>query len=342
MSKILITGGTGYIGSHIAVELLNNNYEVLIVDNFSNSKISSLDGVEKITGKRPVFAEIDLTETKPILEFTKENPGISAIIHLAAFKANGESVEKPIKYYHNNLVSLLNVKNAMLKNNIPHIIYSSSACIYGDPDKLPVTEATRIASADSPYGNTKKISEEIIKDTVKSNDLIKSIILRYFNVIGAHDSALIGELPQGVPNNLVPIITQAVAGVLKELKIYGNDYDTPDGHGVRDYIDVTDIARAHVKALERLLNKENTEDYEVYNLGTGRGYSVKEMIDTFESVTGEKINKKLYGRRPGDIAEIYTDSSLAEKILGWQAKRSLEESLKSAWEWEKKYRKLSN
>ena len=332
--QILVTGGTGYIGSHTAVELQNNGYEVIIADNLSNSKIEVLDGIEAITGIRPLFEKVDLSIEKETVDFFKKYPKLEAIIHFAASKAVGESVENPLMYYGNNLNSLMNILNAMKDHNIPNLVFSSSCTVYGQPDKLPVTESTPRKEAESPYGNTKAISEDIIRDTVKAHPNLKGIALRYFNPIGAHPTAKIGELPLGVPNNLIPFLTQTVAGIRPELSVFGDDYDTPDGSCIRDYINVVDLAKAHVVAIERLLNDKQLKNYEYFNVGTGRGVSVLEIIGAFERATGEKVPHKIVGRRHGDIEKIYADTSYANKELGWKSETSLEETLYSAWKWQ--------
>lgn len=335
MAKILVTGGAGYIGSHTAVELINDNYEVVIVDNLSNSSIESLEGVEKITGVKPHFEQFDLCDRSKVFELFKKHPDIDAIIHFAALKAVGESVEKPIEYYSNNINSLLNILQAAAEFGSPGLVFSSSCTVYGQPDELPVTENAPIKKALSPYGKTKQICEEIIGDTLRANSSLKAISLRYFNPVGAHNSALIGELPLGVPLNLVPFVTQTAAGVREQLKVFGDDYNTPDGSCIRDYINVTDLARAHVVAVKRLIENKTKKAYEVFNLGTGNGVSVLEVIKTFEKATGEKVNYKIEGRRAGDIEKVWADTEFANVELGWTAETSLEETLKSAWNWEK-------
>lgn len=337
--QVLVTGGTGYIGSHTAVELIESGYEVIIVDNLVNSRIEVLGGIEQITGVRPVFENFDLCNLVKLSEFCRKYPDITAIIHFAALKAVGESVEKPLEYYHNNLESLINLLLAMRNFNIPGLVFSSSCTVYGQPDKLPVTEDAPIKKPGCPYANTKQISEEIIFDTMQVSPGLNAISLRYFNPVGAHESALIGELPIGVPLNLVPYLTQTAYGIRKELRVFGNDYETPDGTGIRDYINVVDLARAHVAAISRLIEKRNAGNYEVFNLGTGRGYSVLEIINTFEKATGIKVNYRIVDRRPGDIAMVYADSSYANRVLGWKAEIPLEETLLSAWNWEKNIRK---
>jgi len=335
---ILVTGGTGYIGSHTAVELINEGYEVVIVDNLANSTADSLDGIEKITGVRPAFEQFDLCD-KPLVEtFFKKYPRLKAIIHFAAYKAVGESVELPLKYYRNNLVSLMHLLECMETSQVPSIVFSSSCTIYGQPKDLPVTENAPMAPAESPYGNTKQICEEILRDSVHSMPHLQVIALRYFNPIGAHPTALIGELPRGVPNNLVPFVTQTAAGLRSELKVFGDDYPTPDGSAVRDYINVTDLAKAHVTAIGRLLNRENQAAFEFFNLGTGRGSSVLEIVKTFEKVTGVSVNYKIVGRRAGDIIAVWADTTKANEVLGWKAGTSLEDTLLSAWNWEKNLR----
>jgi UDP-glucose 4-epimerase len=338
-ARILVTGGTGYIGSHTVVELIGAGYEAVIIDNLYNSQISVLEGIQKITGKKPLFDNFDLCDLEKLRKFFKNNGDIKAIIHFAAYKAVGESVEKPLEYYSNNLISLMNLLFVMREFNIPNIVFSSSCTVYGQPDKLPVTEKSEIKQANSPYGNTKQICEEILRDTVASSPGLQSISLRYFNPIGAHPSALIGELPLGVPLNLVPYITQTVIGIRSELRVFGNDYDTPDGTGIRDYIDVVDLARAHVSAIRRLIEKKNKKSFEIYNLGTGKGISVLEVIKTFEKATGEKVNYRLYPRRPGDVSQVYADTTLANNELGWRADTPLENTLQSAWKWEQHIRK---
>jgi len=339
MRKVLVTGGTGYIGSHTAVELIKEGFEVVIVDNLSNSNIGVLDGIERITGVRPDFVRLDLRSKAKTGKILKKFPGIEAIIHFAAYKAVGESVEKPLKYYRNNLVSLINLLEIMQQRDIPNMVFSSSCTVYGQPEKLPVTEDAPIQFATSPYGNTKQISEEIIHDMIASTDNLKCIALRYFNPIGAHPSALIGELPVGVPNNLVPFVTQTAIGIREQLSVFGNDYNTPDGSCIRDYIHVVDLAKAHVTAVQRLIEKKNKAKLEMFNLGTGRGVSVLELVHTFEKVTGVKLNYKIVDRRPGDTEQVWADTNYANNELGWKAKSTLEETLKSAWDWEVNYNK---
>ena len=334
MAKILVTGGTGYIGSHTAVELINKGYEVVIVDNLSNSNIDVLNGIEKITGVRPAFENIDCVDYVSMDRMFEKYNDIDAIIHFAAFKAVGESVEKPLLYYRNNLVSLINLLQLMPMHKVNNIVFSSSCTVYGQPDIQPVVERAPIKPAASPYGNTKQIGEEIIHDTIYANQGYQSIILRYFNPIGAHASAEIGELPNGVPNNLLPFVTQTAIGLRKQLSVFGNDYNTPDGSCIRDYIHVVDLAKAHVIAVERMLKKLTKSRIETFNLGTGIGLSVLEIIDTFEKVTGVKVPHKIVGRRDGDIEKVWADPTYANDVLGWVATESVEETLRSAWAWE--------
>ena len=333
--QVLVTGGTGYIGSHTAVELIGDGFEVIIADNLSNSRIEVLDGIEQITGVRPLFEKFDLCDNNKVIQLFKKYPDLEAIIHFAALKAVGESVEMPLDYYYNNIVSLINLLKAMGNYNIPSIVFSSSCTVYGQPEKLPVTEDAPIKKASSPYGNTKQISEEIIQDALHANNKIKAISLRYFNPIGAHISGLIGEYPIGVPANLVPYVNQTAIGIHDHLRVFGNDYDTPDGTGIRDYINVVDLSKAHVTALKRLIENKSKSNYEVFNLGTGKGASVLEIINSFEKVTGQKVKYKVYPRRPGDIDTVYADTSFANRELGWKAGISMDETLLSAWKWEK-------
>jgi UDP-glucose 4-epimerase len=335
---ILVTGGTGYIGSHTCVELINEGFDVLIADNLSNSDINVLDGIEKITGKRPIFEKTDLSDAAATTRLFDKYPGIIAIIHFAASKAVGESVSFPLKYYYNNLNSLIQILMNMVQRKIANIVFSSSCTVYGEPDELPVTEKAPIKIANSPYGNTKQICEEILKDTVAVNHELKVISLRYFNPVGAHPSSQIGELPLGIPNNLVPFITQTAIGLREELSVFGSDYNTPDGSAIRDYINVVDLSKAHVIAIQRLLNNKNRKNLETFNLGTGRGFSVLEVINAFEKATGVKLRYKIVGRREGDIEKVYADTRFANDVLGWKAEKGLEETLLSAWNWEKKLR----
>ncbi|CAN5582266.1 UDP-glucose 4-epimerase GalE [soil metagenome] len=339
--KVLITGGTGYIGSHTVVEFQNSGYEVIIIDNLSNSDIKVLNGIEKISGKKPEFHNIDLTEKDKLNSFFRNNKDFDVVIHFAAFKAVGESVKLPLKYYNNNVVGMINLLDAMQTANINNIVFSSSCTVYGESNDLPVTEESPIIPAKSPYGFTKQIGERLLEDITASTDL-NAISLRYFNPIGAHDSALIGELPLGVPNNLVPFITQTAIGIRKELTVYGNDYDTLDGTNIRDYIHVVDLAKAHVSAAERIVNEQKREKLEVFNLGTGIGNSVLEVIRTFEKVSGEKLNYNIGPRREGDVVAIYSDTRKASKILKWKTERDLENSLQSAWKWEQALKQKAN
>lgn len=336
--KILVTGGTGYIGSHTVVELQNAGYEVVIVDNLSNSNIEVLDGIEKITGIRPTFIKLDCNDKEGLRNLFQTHVGIKGIIHFAASKAVGESVLQPLKYYRNNIVTLINLLELMPEAGVEGIVFSSSCTVYGQPDILPVTENAPIKPALSPYGNTKQINEEIIQDTIHAGVPFKSIILRYFNPIGAHPSAEIGELPNGVPQNLVPFLTQTAMGIRKELSVFGNDYNTPDGSCIRDYINVVDLAKAHVIAINRMLGNKSDEKVEIFNLGTGRGVSVLELISAFEKGTGVKVPYKIVGRREGDIEQVWANPERANKVLGWTAKESVEDTIVSAWNWQKKLR----
>lgn len=336
--KILVTGGTGYIGSHTVVELQNAGYEVVVIDNLSNSNIEVLDGIEKITGIRPAFKQMDVCDKAALEALFTEYPGIQGIINFAASKAVGESVQQPLKYYRNNLVSVVNLLELMPKYGIKGFVFSSSCTVYGQPDPefLPVTEAAPRKKALSPYGNTKAICEDIITDTVYSGAPIKSIILRYFNPIGAHPTAEIGELPNGVPQNLLPFVTQTAAGIREKLSVFGDDYNTPDGSCIRDYINVVDLAKAHVIAVNRMLEDKSEENVEIFNLGTGRGLSVLELIRTFEKVTGVKLNYQIVGRREGDIEQVWANPEKANKVLGWTAQETVEDTLASAWKWQQK------
>lgn len=336
--RILVTGGTGYIGSHTVVELQQSGYDVVIVDNLSNSNADVVDNIEKVTGIRPAFEKLDCLDYEGMDKLFTKYAGIEGIIHFAASKAVGESCQKPLLYYRNNLVSLINLLELMPKHNVKGIIFSSSCTVYGQPDTLPVTEAAPIKKAESPYGNTKQINEEIIRDTVASGSPVHAIMLRYFNPIGAHPSALIGELPNGVPQNLLPYVTQTAMGIREQLSVFGDDYDTPDGSCIRDYIYVVDLAKAHVIAMDRILNDKQKESVEVFNIGTGRGLSVLELLNKFEAATGVKVNYKIVGRRQGDIVKVWADPTFANEELGWQAKATIEETLKSAWNWQVKLR----
>ncbi|MCR5130397.1 MAG: UDP-glucose 4-epimerase GalE [Prevotella sp.] len=336
---ILVTGGTGFIGSHTTVELQEAGYEVVIVDNLSNSKIEVLDGIEKITGIRPAFEQVDLRDKAATEAVFKKYPKIEGIIHFAASKAVGESVEKPLVYYRNNIVSLVNLLELMPEYGVKGIIFSSSCTVYGQPteENLPVTEQAPIQKALSPNGNTKQINEEIIADYIHSGAPIKSIVLRYFNPIGAHPTALIGELPLGVPMNLIPFVTQTAIGVRKQLKIFGNDYNTPDGTCIRDYIYVVDLAKAHVKAMTRVLDQDG-DALEYFNIGTGRGLSTLEVVEGFEKATGVKLNWEFAPRREGDIEKVWGNVDKANKVLGWKAETPVEDVLASAWKWQLKLR----
>lgn len=334
-NKILVTGGAGYIGSHTAVELINSGYDVVIVDDLSNSKESAIAGIEKITGKKVDFRKVDLRDFDAVKGlFASEDFG--AIIHFAASKAVGESMQIPLHYYRNNIQSMLNLLDLMDEYNVPNMVFSSSCTVYGQPETLPVTEQTPFKPAESTYGNTKKINEDILKDAARSNDKYQLIALRYFNPVGAHDTAEIGELPLGIPNNLIPFVTQTAAGIREQLSIFGEDYNTPDGTAIRDYIHVVDLAKAHVIAIERLLNQKNKSNYEYFNLGTGKGSSVLEVVNTFEKVNKVKLNYKIVDRRPGDVEQTYADTTLANEELGWKAELGLDEMMKSAWAWQQK------
>jgi len=332
--KIVITGGAGYIGSHTVVALQEKSFDVVIVDDLSNSNIDVLDRIKSITGVKPLFSQTDICDYKAMDEIFKTNEDIMAVIHFAAFKAVGESVQNPIKYYRNNLQGMVNVLDVMNKHKVQNFIFSSSATVYGQPDVLPATEESPIQIASSPYGNTKQINEEILADSVKAYQGLKGIALRYFNPIGAHQSGLIGELPIGTPNNLMPFITQTAIGLHKELKVFGDDYNTADGTAVRDYIHVVDLAAAHVVAMERLLKEKNKKNFEIFNLGTGKGFSVLEVIKSFEKTSGEKLNYSIVDRREGDVEQIYASTEFANMELGWKAKLDLDEMTSSAWKWE--------
>lgn len=333
-NRILVTGGTGYIGSHTAVELIGAGYDVVIIDNLSNSDRSVLDGIEAITGVRPDFVEGDCTDAATVEALFEKYDDIVGIINFAASKAVGESVEKPLLYYRNNLATLINLLEAADRHGVKGFVFSSSCTVYGEPDHNPVTEASPIKKVTSPYGNTKQISEDIINDHVASGARYNSIILRYFNPVGSHPSALIGELPNGVPQNLVPYLTQTAIGIRKELSVFGDDYPTPDGSCIRDFIDVVDLAKAHVKAVGRLIDGANETPVEVFNLGTGRGVSVIELINTFEQATGVKVPHRIVGRRKGDIVQVWADPSRANKVLGWKAEIPLADTMRSAWKWQ--------
>jgi len=334
MKRILVTGGTGFIGSHTVVELLQNGYNVIIVDNLSNSSIEVVDKITMITDKKPEFENFDLADAELTADFFKRYQDIDGIIHFAAFKAVGESMEKPLDYYRNNLLSLINLLEGMKMHHITNMVFSSSCTVYGQPDALPVTEEAPLKPAWSPYGNTKQMGEDILRFSAPAHGL-QTIALRYFNPIGAHHSALIGELPLGIPNNLIPFITQTAIGKRPCLNVYGNDYDTPDGTAIRDYIHVVDLARAHVIAVERLMKNKCKSPFEIFNLGTGKGFSVLEVISAFERVSGVKLNYKIVPRRPGDIEQVWADTHFANKELGWKAEKDIDEMMLSAWNWEK-------
>lgn len=332
--KILVTGGTGYIGSHTVVELQLLGHEAVIIDNLSNSSAGVVNRIGKITGEKPTLYTVDLTDEAKTEKVFRENFNFDAVIHFAALKSVGESVQSPLKYYRNNVISTLNLLKMMTKYEIGRIVFSSSCTVYGQPDSLPVTEQTPLKKAESPYGNTKKVMEDIICDVTKAKD-IHAIALRYFNPIGAHESALIGEAPSDIPDNLVPYITQTATGKRPYLRVFGNDYNTPDGTPVRDYLHVTDLAKAHVAALDRMKEGKMKEKFEVFNLGTGKGYSVMDIISSFEKVAEMKLNYKVVARRPGDVEQIWADPTLANTELGWKAEKTLDEMLLSAWNWQK-------
>lgn len=336
--RILVTGGTGYIGSHTVVELQKAGYPVVIIDNLSNSNKEVLDGIERITGIRPDFVEADCTDIKALDKLFTDYPGIKGIINFAASKAVGESMQKPILYYRNNLATLLNLLEEMPIHGVKGIVFSSSCTVYGEPDVNPVTEQSPIKKATSPYGNTKQISEEILTDVINAGAPIKSVILRYFNPVGAHPSAEIGELPNGVPQNLIPYLTQTAMGIRKELSVFGDDYNTPDGSCIRDYIDVVDLAKAHVIAVERMLEDKSDEKIEIFNLGTGNGLSVLQLINTFEEATGVKVPHKIVGRRAGDIEKVWANPTYANEVLGWKADTPIADTMRSAWAWQCKLR----
>jgi UDP-glucose 4-epimerase len=332
--KVIVTGGTGYIGSHTAVELIAGGFDVVIIDNLYNSEKSVLDGIRAITGVTPKFYGYDLCDRQKLEEVFISEGNIDAVIHFAAYKAVGESVRKPLEYYRNNFISLMNLLEMMERYNTPALVFSSSCTVYGQPDTLPVTEASPVKEAASPYGYTKQAGEIIIRDTMASRPSHKAVSLRYFNPIGAHPTAFIGELPRGVPENLVPFITQTAIGLRDELKVFGTDYDTPDGSCIRDYLHVVDLAKAHVMALKRMLEGENKSNYEVFNLGMGKGVSVLEAIAAFEKATGVRLRYSLTDRRAGDIEKIWADPSLANRELGWKTEISIEEAMETAWRWE--------
>lgn len=338
--KILVTGGTGYIGSHTVVELQQSGFEVVIIDDLSNSSIEVLDNIEKISGTKPAFEQFNLQDFDKCKAFFEKHTGIEAIIHFAASKAVGESVQEPLLYYRNNLGSLINLLDCQKIFGVNNIVFSSSCTVYGQPDVLPVTEKTPRKEAESPYGNTKSVCEDILRDSTAAYKSLNAIALRYFNPIGAHESALIGENPSGIPNNLVPFITQTAAGIREQLSVFGDDYETRDGSCIRDFINVVDLAKAHVYAINRLLDGNNKTSYEYFNIGTGDGNTVLELINSFIKSTGVDLNYKIVERREGDIEKIYADTTLANTELGWKAEKTLDETLLSSWNWEKHYRKL--
>jgi UDP-glucose 4-epimerase len=334
MKRILVTGGLGFIGSHTVVELQNEGFEVVIIDNLSNTTIDVLDNITSITGKKPEFHQIDLRIKNDVTSFF-DNNSVDGVIHFAAYKAVGESVQKPLDYYENNIGTLVYLFQEMKNRDLDNFIFSSSCTVYGQADELPITENAATKPAESPYGNTKQIGEEIIKDSCKAYDL-NAIALRYFNPIGGHESIKIGELPLGVPQNLIPFITQTAVGIRKELSVFGNDYPTKDGTAVRDYIHVVDLAKAHIAALKRLIDKSNKNSFEFFNIGTGTGSSVLEVIKSFEKVSGTKLNYKIVERREGDVTAAYADTTFANKELNWRTERNLDETIESAWKWQLK------
>jgi len=338
MDKILVTGGLGFIGSHTVVELQNEGYEVVIIDDLSNSSEHVLDGITAITGKKPIFEKLDLKEKEKVESFFKKHNDIKGVIHFAASKAVGESVKEPLKYYENNISTLVYILKELKKLPSAAFIFSSSCTVYGQADELPITENAPVKKAESPYGNTKQIGEEIIFETCNVTPTLKAIALRYFNPVGSHESANIGELPIGVPQNLVPFITQTAIGLREQLSVFGDDYPTPDGTCIRDYIHVVDLAKAHVVALGRLLQNKNKSNYETFNLGTGKGSSVLEVVDAFERVSGVKLNYKIVGRREGDIISAFADTNKANNELGWKTELNLDDAMRSAWKWEQKVR----
>lgn len=338
MAKVLVTGGLGFIGSHTVVELQNAGHQVVIIDDLSNSSIEVLDRITRITGQKPLFEKIDLREKHIVNQFFEKHSDIDGVIHFAASKAVGESVENPLLYYENNISSLVYLLQNLSKKANVGFIFSSSCTVYGQADELPITENAPVKKAESPYGNTKQIDEEIIFDTCRVTPQIKAIALRYFNPIGAHPSAEIGELPVGIPQNLVPFITQTAIGLREQLSVFGDDYPTSDGTCIRDYIHVVDLAKAHVVALERILNNKNKSNFEVFNVGTGKGSTVLEVIQSFERISGKKLNYKIVGRRAGDVIAAYANTDKANTELGWKAQSSLDEAMASAWKWEQKIR----
>lgn len=337
-SKILVTGGTGFIGSHTVVELIQQGYSVHIIDNLSNSRLHIVDDIEKIIGTKPDFTNLDLCDSEKVSEFFNQHSDIKSIIHFAALKAVGESVEKPLLYYTNNVSGLINILENVDKHNIQNFVFSSSCSVYGEPDKLPIDENAPLKNAESPYANTKRIDEDILRDFSKVSAL-KTIALRYFNPVGAHGSAIIGEYPLNAPTNLMPVITQTAIGKRGSMHVFGSNYNTPDGSCIRDYIHVVDVAKAHIIAIERLLNNGNKTNFEIFNLGTGKGTSVLEMIHTFEVVTGVKLNYKIMDRREGDVVQVYADTKFANEELGWRTNLDLNEMVRSAWKWEQELSK---
>ena len=336
--KVIVTGGCGYIGCHTVITLIHHNYEVVIIDDFSNSSPQILDRIERISGVRPHFEPVDLKSFEATQAVFKTHKDAKAVIHFAAHKAVAESIQNPLMYYQNNLFSLLNVLKAQQENSINHLIFSSSATVYGNPSKMPITEDAPTQRSSSPYGNTKKIAEEILEDFTNSQSEISVISLRYFNPIGAHASGQIGEFPSGIPNNLMPYITQTAAGIREKLMVFGNDYPTKDGTPIRDYIHVVDLAEAHLKALERLLDTSTTSPLEIFNVGTGNGFSVLEMIKAFEAVSGSPLNYEITDRRPGDVPEMFASTTLAKNVLKWEASRNLKDMIQSSWTWEQNLR----
>lgn len=339
MAKILVTGGLGFIGSHTAVELINAGHKPVILDDLSNSTLKVLDGIEKISGKRPIFEQVDLKNREQVKGFLQRHNDFAGVIHFAAYKAVGESMEKPLAYYENNLSALISLLQELLELKIDNFIFSSSCTVYGEAKELPITENSPVQPAISPYGNTKQVGEEIIRDAVRTHQF-NAISLRYFNPIGAHPSAIIGESPVGVPLNLVPFVTQTAAGVREKLSVFGNDYPTRDGTNERDYIHVVDIAKAHVVAVNRLIAGENSDNYEVFNLGTGTGSTVLEVIQSFEKVSRTKLNYQIVARRPGDVIAVFADTTKANDVLGWKAEKTLDDAMADAWRWEKKIRNI--
>lgn len=336
--KILVTGGTGYIGSHTVVELLNNGYDVISIDNLSNSNADVNERIETICGRKPIFFQIDVCDSEKLISVFKQHPDISGIIHFAAYKSVGESVKDPLKYYHNNLFSLINLLECSTRSNIRNLVFSSSCTVYGQPETMPVNEQTPLLPPSSPYGSTKQICEKILRDYCTVHQENNCILLRYFNPIGAHSSGIIGELPIGIPNNLLPFITQTAYGIREQLQIFGGDYNTPDGTAIRDFLHVCDLAEAHVAAIKRFSERKQKENCETFNLGTGEGYSVLQTVKIFEKINNVKVNYNITNRRSGDIEQIWADCSLANRELGWKAKRNLQDMVRDAWNWELYYR----